>query len=1111
MLRILYHRAGQNSRLALLERMGRSESCRRVLLVPDQYSHESERAMCAVLGSGASRRCEVLSFTRLARRLTDVQGGGAAPVLDAGGRILLLYAALRQVGDCLKFYKTPSRKPAFLSSLLATVDECCSYGVAPRTLIDLGEELGGSQGEKWQDIGLIAQTYLELCAASAADPRQSLDRLAEQLKESRWAAGVELFLHGFTDFTPQQERIIAELAEQGTVTVALVCDPDDRESGIFETALRTARRLRRMGKDGGAAVEEERLAGYESGEPSLRFLEAHLFGSMPEPWQGMCAVKRIKCADPRREVEFAAAEILRLVREEKHRWRDIVVCARKLGQYGELVESVFDRFGIPVFMSDPVDVLRKPVLALVTAALAATAQDYPYEEMFRYLKTDLTGITRQERDRLENYVLTWDIRGGTWIRERDWDMHPEGYGLTMEEHHKAEVKALDALRRRVIAPLERLRRSTDKTGRGRALALYDFLTEIGLEQSLKRRVAQLEERGQLTEAAQYRQLWDILVNALEQCAVHLEKTELGSEEFSRLFSLALSQYDVSAIPVSLDRVTVADANRIAHRETEILFLLRADSGSIPACEPEPGLFSDRDRDALLSFDIELAPKQEGRLQRELTISYETCAVPRERLYISYAAAVGGEERVPCFLWERLGKLFPDSGAMTAGESRLAAPVPALELAGRSEALADALRGDLRCAPIVERLERAAGWNRGSLTPVGVEALFGSAVPMSATRLDLFNSCHFSHFLRFGLDARPRREAKFRPTEYGTFVHEVLERVLGQAKANGGVSALAENETLRHKLAADAADAYVEQSLTGLEEESARFRYLFERMKAAAVAVTDSVVEELALSDFEPARFELGFGRGKELPPVEVDNGMTLRLSGFVDRVDQWERDGKRYLRVVDYKTGKKSFSFSDVEDGRGLQMLLYLFALTRSGQQIFGDGELLPAGVLYIPARDPLVNGERSMTEEEVSRQRANQLRRKGLVLKDGEVLHAMEHTDGTYRFLPIGEGRGKEDYLVTPEQMALLDEYVTDILRKAAGEMAQGNIAADPYWHDGATNACRWCDYRAACHFEECCGDRRRLRKNVSGADFWKKLTCRKEAEEHGNQADPTTEKCGG
>ena len=229
------------------------------------------------------------------------------------------------------------------------------------------------------------------------------------------------------------------------------------------------------------------------------------------------------------------------------------------------------------------------------------------------------------------------------------------------------------------------------------------------------------------------------------------------------------------------------------------------------------------------------------------------------------------------------------------------------------------------------------------------------------------------------------------------------------------------------------------------------------MKGAAVAVTQSVCAELAVSDFTPAAFELGFGPGKALPPVEVEQGVRLRLSGYVDRVDEWLHNGKRYLRVVDYKTGKKSFDFADVEDGRGLQMLLYLFALAREGERALGPGEIVPAGVLYVPARTPLVDGERGMTDGEIQRARDKLLRRQGLVLDDPQVLSAMEHGAGGFRFLPVGAGRSGGEALVTAEQMDLLDGYITQALRRAAGELAAGNIDADPCWRGADQNPCRW------------------------------------------------------
>lgn len=1098
MLNLLYARAGRDIRGELLARMGASAARRRLLIVPEQYSHESERAMCAALGGGASMSCEVLSFTRLAGRLTDFAGGGAAPMLDAGGRMLLMYAALRRVADALTTYRAPSRKPAFLTGLLATVDECRSYRVEPEALVSAGEELGGRQGDKLWDLGLIYAAYRTLEARGAADPRGRLDRLARQLRDTGWGAGMAFYVYGFTDFTPQEEQVLSALMAQGELTAALVCDSGDDPSGIFQPALRCARRLTRLAKENAVPVREETLDRPLERHPSLAFLERNLFGpSAQPPWAGECAVTRISAAAPRQEAEWCAAEILRLLREENYRCRDIAVCARRLDRYGELIESTFARYGVPVFLSAMEDILEKPVLALATSALAAAAEDYPYEELFRYLKTGLTDITAEERDLLENYVLTWDLKGSAWTRKKPWDMHPEGYGKEFTRSDAALVERLDELRRRVIAPLEALRKGKDKTGRGRALALYRLLEDIGLPVRLARRADSLEQRGERTAAAQYRQLWDILTGGLEQCSLLLEDTELELEEFSRLFSLVLSQYDVGAIPVSLDAVTVGDAPRMAHKEVKALFLLGADSDSIPDCAPAPGLFSDQDRDVLSALEVELAPRQEDKLRREMTIAYETCCRPTRRLYVSYSAGAGDSQRVPCFLWERLGTLFPEESVRDGGDplARLSAPDAALELAGRDQAVAEVLKQVPGLLARVERVQNAAHWRRGRLSRPAVDALFGTVVPMSATKLDLVNSCHFSYFLRFGLDAKPRRRAVFRASDYGTFVHHVLEHTLREAKEAG--VALDDGDGVA-RLAQGAADRYEREVLAGLEEEPARFQYLFQRMKGAALAVTKSVCAELAVSDFTPAAFELGFGPGKELPPVEVERGVRLRLTGYVDRVDQWMHNGKRYLRVVDYKTGKKSFDFADVEDGRGLQMLLYLFALSR--ERALGPEQAVPAGVLYVPARTPLVDGERGMSGEEVQKARDKLLRRQGLVLDDPDVLSAMERTDGrSCRFLPVSAGRGGNDYLVTPDQMDALDEYITDALRAAAGELAAGNIDADPYWRGVDQNPCRWCDYQAACHFEEGCGDARRYRKGVRAAEFWAWMR-RREEDGHGH-----------
>lgn len=1115
MLKLILGRSGVGKTTVICRRLCAAGQERpQLLLVPEQSSHETERELCRAGGNGVSLYAEVLSFSRLCNRVFLEAGGLGDQELDGGGRLLLMYNAVKAVSSQLTVCQRSAGRPAFLQSLLATVDELKSCCVLPEQLSHAAEDLEGPEGEKLRDLGLICTAYDALTAQVALDPRDRLTRAAEKLKTCRWAEGKDVWLDGFTDFTPQQMLVLERLLDQaGQLTVALTCDhleEDEDGTGIFSTARRTAAGLIALAKKRGIGCEVEHLVPPQDlRRPPLDFLEKNLFGhARPQPSVSQGALELFAAQSLRSEVEWTAARILRLVREEGLRFREIGVVARNFGAYSGLVESVFPRYGVPVFCSAMHDILEKPVLSLVTAALDTVAGGYLYEDVFRYLKTGLTGLEDSDRDLLENYVLKWDVRGGRWTQEMPWAMHPRGYGYPMEDRDRELLEKLDMLRRQVAAPLELLRKNPEKTGEGQAKALYSFMEQIGLPQRLAQRVAELNRRGEPALAQEYRQLWDILCGAMEQCAALLGGAPMEMEEFAGIFRLVLSQYDVGAIPVSLDRVTAGETTRQTNHRVKALFLLGADDASIPQVGGETGLLSDDDRSLLASFGLELNQSGEERLYREMTTVYQICALPREHLFLSWPAqGGGGGERRPCFVVERLKLLFSDLKEVreeeTGGQFRLAAPLPALEQAGRRPGVRKALSALPQYAPQVERLEQAARWQRGRLSRQSVEQLYGKRVPMSASRMDKYRSCHFSYFMKFGLKAEPRKPAGFTAPEYGTFVHYVLEYVLKheqcalQDSDAGAKDALWDEERREkvHRLTKEAVERYVQEELGGLENQNDRFRYLFRRLTRSVQAVVDNVVQELALSKFRPVSFELGFANQGDLPPVELTaNGVTLSISGFVDRVDGWVHDGRLYLRVVDYKTGRKSFDLTEVWNGLGLQMLLYLFTLKDKGQSIYG----LPiegAGVLYLPARDAIVRGSRAMSEEQRQRAVDKELVRRGLVLDDPAVLEAMEQTGGTsYRFLPLkvsrSTGQISGEALVSAQRLGRLQKHIERVLEEICAELAAGNIAADPFWRGPEKNACRFCDYAAACHFEEGRGgDCRRWLPSVTAQQFWEKI----------------------
>ena len=300
------------------------------------------------------------------------------------------------------------------------------------------------------------------------------------------------------------------------------------------------------------------------------------------------------------------------------------------------------------------------------------------------------------------------------------------------------------------------------------------------------------------------------------------------------------------------------------------------------------------------------------------------------------------------------------------------------------------------------MDRGRALGRGRLSGPAVEALYGRSLHMSASRIDQVKRCHFGYFMQYGLRARDRRPAGFEAPEIGTFIHYLLENVAREVKTRGGWAAVQQPEL--RQLVREYTDRYAREEIDGYQEKSARFRYLFSRLRTAAYAIVEDMAGELAQSDFSPVAFELGFGgKDGQLPAVTITEGdQRLSVSGKVDRVDGWLHDGRLYLRVVDYKTGKKSFDLSDLRYGLGIQMLLYLFTLEQEGRSYFGY-PIVPAGVLYHPAREVILKADRGIQPEKLQLALQSALRRSGMVLSDPQVLRAMEHSAlESPHYLPI-------------------------------------------------------------------------------------------------------------
>ena len=1078
MLRLILGKAGAGKTAAVIEEIRAAVAQRQggqILLVPEQYSHEAERELCRVCGDSLSLYGGLYSFTSLARRVMQEQGGGAVLTLDKGGRLLCMALALNAVDSRLSLYAGAGHKAELQDLLLSAVDELKSAKVSSAQLEQTVRSCPDSLGDKLHDLALIAEAYDAAVSNGHADPADRLDLLVRQIEDGCFGPETHLYVDGFIDFSRQELAVLeAMLRRDVQMTVCLTVDALESSNEIYALSRTACRRLISAAKAAGREVRLESVS--RSGKPAaLDYFADEVFRYGPGNFEGPVPIRLLAAESISAECEQAAALVLRLVRDEGCRWRDIAVAVRGFEDYRSTLESVFRYYDIPLFITRRSELMDRPLPALIALAYEIVDTGWDLDDVISYLHTGLAGLNDEDRDLLQNYLFKWQIHGSAWERPGEWRQHPDGYDAEYDENTEAALQKLNVLRHRVADPLLRFRQRglTAQTAQQHAAVLAAFFEDLKLAEQLDRRANLLEQQGRESLAGEYTQLWDLTVSALEQCAAILGDTPMEMRAFGKLFTQMLSKYDVGLIPVALDRVIAGDFDRMRRRSIRHLFVLGCSDTRLPMGEETAGMFSEAERRRLLEFDIDLGGS-EDELWREFSLIYNCLTLPSDSLTLIYSACgPDGEEQRPSIVMNRAADLFHLSiEPADIEDARLSAPAPAMALAahafrGGSARAAAAAAWFRESEPVrYARIKSASEQSRGRLGRESVEALYGRRLRLSASRIDKFASCRFAYFCQYGLRAKPYEPAGFTPPEIGTFTHYVLENVAREAAQAGGFPALSDEQV--DKLTDRYVENYIQEKLHGFREKSKRFIHLFQRLCKDVRQVVFDTAEELRRSDFHPLDFELDFSNAQDMPPVELGEGEgSLTLTGVADRVDGWIHEDKLYLRVVDYKTGYKKFSLSDIWYGMGLQMLLYLFALKEDGEHRY-QYPIVPAGVMYVPARNAMLSLNRTELDK-AEQKRGEELRRSGLVLNDSTLIEAWEHGEDK-RFIPVKfkSGKASGDALASLEQMSLLSSHIRESLTEMARELGSGSITADPYYRTQQENACRNCDFYDACHFAE-------------------------------------------
>ncbi len=1053
-----------------------------ILLVPDQSSFQNERKILNRLGAKDAAKIRVFGLKRLYEHLEEQYRFSSGKRIDDGAKAVLMSLAAASVSDRLKLYGGRAKKADFAALMLETVNEYKSCAISPEQLTETAAKIEDDHfRQKLTESAAVYAAYDALLYQAYADPEDDMERLYQILCRHPFFFGTRVYIDSFNSFSEREYKVIREILRQAEyIGIAVGCDglavKEGRES-IFREPYIVMKKLTAFAHDNSIEVlptvhltEQHRFL-----SPSLKAVEESLFrfdGDAYDEEDG--AVKLYETDSEYDEVQQAAREICLLVRQEDYAYRDITVICREPDRYRHIMEAEFPKYDIPFFLSDKKPLEANSLIRLILSAFEIVHTSFATEAVFTYLKTELANLTPSEIFRLENYVYLWDIRGKRWTKP--FTMNPDGNVTTAVN---AEVLSeIESLRQKAVKPLTDFAAKLKQAENGADIsrAVYELLEQAEVRQSVRTLAAYFREQKNIRAKETEARIWDITMEILDKMYRILEHTRVDSRRYAELLQLMIRNTPLLDIPQTLDQVTVGKAGSIIAEQPRAVLILGAMEGIFPAAITASGLFSDSERSELIRMDLPLNHAVYDRTLLEKYNVYIALTSASERLFVScHTDSAKGETMKPSVIFEEIQAILPKvpirRKAMLTDEELYFTQKQSFEVCAlswnrntpQSNALkayfTDSPQFAAECRAVRQAVEDAPYVIRDKQT---AKSLFHEKKHLSPSQAEAYYQCPFAYFCKYGLNLYPRKRAVMDAGMYGSVVHYILESVLREESW----------EQLRQydvpKLS-ELAGKYVRQyisDLGGTEERLERFMAQFAIIERNVVLVLKRLIDEFAVSRFVPQDMELKIGgKDGDIPGYELHlpDGEVIAFTGKVDRIDTYVQGNEKYIRIVDYKTGARTFRLSDVCYGLNMQMLLYLSAISRNGVERYSENghyTLLPAGILYMPSTPKSsVKSFCSDNEKQKSlEEQQKNFKMSGLLLNDDSVLSAMEEgKKGIY--IPVKS-------LVSLEEYGKIFSYIDKKLVNMMQALFDGKVERKPI--KAAADACEYCDYRTVCGYED-------------------------------------------
>lgn len=1094
-LRLIYGKSGCGKSEYCFNEIAKNVNKEKIyMIVPNQMALMAEKRMMEKANNLALVNTEVITFSRMAFRVRNEIGGAKKTNLSKSGKAMLLYDILSKCKDNLNFLGKNAENVDIIGN---SITEFKKHRI---NIENLKEEANTTTDMylklKLNDMITMYEEFEKSIQDKFLDENDVLDILNTQILESNQFKNAIIYIDEFVGFTTQEYEIISklmQLAKEVNVTICTdnLLQQEDADKDIFYANKNTGIKLINLAKEYGIEIKDDvkltKLYRFKNEE--LKHLEENFYAVPYKTYKEEPKnIKMFLANNQYTEIEHVASEIVKLVRNENYRYKDISVITKNLNLYSSLIKVIFENYNIPVFIDEKKELSENILVKFLIAVLEICNKNWSYEAVFNYLKTGFVNIDKEEIFKLENYCIRWGIKGNKWYKE-DWNY------IGKDEYTEEELTRLNELRKMIVTPIRKLQEKArkDNTFINLTKILYEFLEEMKIEEVITSKIEKLEEKGFIEIANEYESSFKVLIELFDEIVLVFGEEKTNFDKYMSILKIGLKNTGLGKIPATQDQVIVGDVSRSRSHKVRAVFIIGINDGEFPSIYKDEGFFNDKDREYLKAQGFDLANGSLENLYEENFNIYRAFTIAEEKLFLSYASSDNeGRTLRPSILITKLKKIYPrlkEKSDIIVQEKEIITKnntfdnlIEKLNSYQEGEEIEDIWFDVLKYyennplwkGRLLKSLEGIKYTNvPEQIKPEFIKKLYGETLHTTISRLERYRSCPFSFYLEYGLKLKEKKSLKLQPIDTGSFMHEVIDEFFEEV-ANKKISIKDIEKEEIEKIVKQIIEDKLNLKSNYIFKSIPKFMVLTNRLCRLVTLSIKYIVQGLQNTDFEVVGNEIEFKNGKEYKPIEIttSDGRRVEITGKIDRIDLAKDETGKYIRIIDYKSSAKDINLNEVLAGLQLQLITYLDAVCQ-------EKEVIPAGVLYFGLTEPKldkVKNAKNITDEEVEQKIREHFRMNGLVLAEMNVINMMDNKlkEGEKSTtIPVkikkDGSMDKTSKVVSRKEFEILQKYVRKTLGDISKEILDGNIDIKPYYNvKNKRKPCEYCVYGSICNFKK-------------------------------------------